>query len=70
MAMYQQFDLRSHDTQITCWLLAEDPRFRRGVLLMLKNDPVGRWWEIVRIHPTAVPSTQELQRDEPVTHSA
>ena len=70
MAVYQQFDLRSHDRQITCWLLAEDPRLRRGALLALKNDPVDRWWEIMRIHPTAVPSTQELQRDELATDSA
>lgn len=43
--LYRQYDLRSDDYRLTCWL-EDDRRLRPGVLVTLKGDE--RQWEIVR----------------------
>lgn len=47
MMAYRQFDLRSDDHRLTCWL-ESDARLRPGVLVTLKGDLDERHWEIVR----------------------
>lgn len=54
--MYRQFHLRhssssGHDTQMTCWLKADNPKLRRGALVTLKDDDVpDRYWEVVQVY--------------------
>lgn len=49
--MYRQFDLRSDDHRLTCWL-EDEARLRPGVLVTLKGDTEERHWEIVRASST------------------
>ena len=45
--MYRQFDLRSDDHRLTCWL-EDDQRLRPGMLVTLKGDSEHRYWEVMR----------------------
>lgn len=47
--MYRQYELRSDDHRLTCWL-ESDHRLTTGTLLTLKNHPEPeRHWEVVRV---------------------
>lgn len=55
--MFRQYDLRSDDDFMTCWL-EDDARIRVGSLVALKGNE-GKWWEIKRVYRTALSSPPE-----------
>jgi hypothetical protein len=54
--MFRQFDLRSDDHRLTCWL-PETAGLRVGALVTLRDhaEP-DRHWEVVRMSATRLPA--------------
>lgn len=49
--MYRQFDLKSDDHRLTCWLKCDGDlrtKMKPGTLVTLKHEP-DRWWEVTRV---------------------
>jgi hypothetical protein len=57
---YRQFDLRSGEHHLTCWL-EDDTRLRPGVRLTLKGDTHARLWTIVSVSSTRLSSPPETR---------
>ena len=50
--MYRQFDLRTDDRRVTCWLKWDgelQTRLRPGALVTLKHEP-DTWWSVERMY--------------------
>lgn len=56
--IYRQYDLRSDDHRLTCWLEV-DHRVRVGTLLTLKEDSEDRHWEVLRVSQMEVTAPPE-----------
>jgi hypothetical protein len=53
--MYRQYQLRSDEHRLTCWLQA-DTRLRPGALVTLRgSEDEQRWWEVVKVHGPVLP---------------
>lgn len=62
--MYRQYDLKSEDLRLTCWL-AVDPRLKVGARLKL-HDTTGhphpaRWWTITNVSQVHLPSPPDTR---------
>lgn len=56
--MYRQYDLRSDDHRLTCWL-KDGHGLRPGTLVTLKGDPDERYWEVIRVSSTVLSDPPE-----------
>jgi len=45
--MYRQYELRSNDRRLTCWLRRDAP-IKKGSLVTLKGYP-DVWWEVIYV---------------------
>jgi hypothetical protein len=57
--MYRQFQLRSDDRRMICWLYADDARVKPGALVRLKGDTENKWWEILEAFTTRLDAPPE-----------